>query len=680
MYTIPEECPPRIVEDTNDYLPQDNLFAKARATDGDGLIISQDFTFEDIPEGLPLDDPLMFDHIENDNYRATTEIHEKPGRLEKPKDFKLKVENVHHSTVDNVEPEHTWTTGHADQPQTHSENVVLRETKPTETSVSKGKEKDNHYNKVIASSAVENIQTDKSAQNQKGESAVAENIPVRSESNEKIQPNIDYDVYYETAANNAADHHFNNDGKYEDKTGITDKTNTVHTDFNNTLIGNNTPKEDIQELQNHFTNFVGENIDSKIKTATENSSYLNTESEYFSVDTSLDSVKDDTHKNDIRPHVSTVHHYSNLPNVVAGKVNTDTFFDNNHYFYNIATEKGMPFVKTETDLHNSYDINGENKISELKEAAHQPVKDEFKYDTRNNIDQEIDSLNKAADHQLNKTQSRLVGSQIDYKLMYTHDEDDKVMTINSNNQNADNIIENYNVQDEPKENEMKRSQKYVTLKSESSQKIISDHDTHLESGNNKGVNNPKLADFHVIDTDKDLEVPEGVEGPIPVSVLPPPGFIPPAPQPSAVRSLHYKHRPSGAPAANVDEIISPPPPNFIPPPNPVQFRNRNLPTEPDFSHRASGEESAEPDMFDGLPPSINFPAPPPHDYWGVRDQYPGYRPQGFQKAFATISPPKHYVPASNLRSLQSVYTPNGQYFYFKTEDDGASRKFFIPAL
>lgn len=38
----------------------------------------------------------------------------------------------------------------------------------------------------------------------------------------------------------------------------------------------------------------------------------------------------------------------------------------------------------------------------------------------------------------------------------------------------------------------------------------------------KDIENPNLADFHVIDTEKDLDVPDGLEGPVPAVALPPP--------------------------------------------------------------------------------------------------------------------------------------------------------------
>ncbi|CAH2240879.1 jg9616 [Pararge aegeria aegeria] len=42
------------------------------------------------------------------------------------------------------------------------------------------------------------------------------------------------------------------------------------------------------------------------------------------------------------------------------------------------------------------------------------------------------------------------------------------------------------------------------------------------------VDNPSLTSFHVIDSEKDLDVPTGIEGPIPAIVLPPKNFVAPS--------------------------------------------------------------------------------------------------------------------------------------------------------
>ncbi|CAH0401130.1 unnamed protein product [Chilo suppressalis] len=59
MYTIPEDCPPRIAHENNEFTASDNLFNKARSlSDSSEIVITHEYSFEDIPDGIPLEDPL----------------------------------------------------------------------------------------------------------------------------------------------------------------------------------------------------------------------------------------------------------------------------------------------------------------------------------------------------------------------------------------------------------------------------------------------------------------------------------------------------------------------------------------------------------------------------------------------------------------------------------------------
>ncbi|KAJ0174338.1 hypothetical protein K1T71_010484 [Dendrolimus kikuchii] len=59
VYTIPEGCPSRISHETNEYIASDNIFEKARSVSESGEIeITHEFSFEDIPDGIPLEDPI----------------------------------------------------------------------------------------------------------------------------------------------------------------------------------------------------------------------------------------------------------------------------------------------------------------------------------------------------------------------------------------------------------------------------------------------------------------------------------------------------------------------------------------------------------------------------------------------------------------------------------------------
>ncbi|XP_013137390.1 PREDICTED: pregnancy zone protein-like [Papilio polytes] len=70
MYTIPEDCPSPVSHDT--YQQTDNLFEKARSLDTGELLINQDFTFQDIPEGTPLEDPMFENLYKKDNKNTET--------------------------------------------------------------------------------------------------------------------------------------------------------------------------------------------------------------------------------------------------------------------------------------------------------------------------------------------------------------------------------------------------------------------------------------------------------------------------------------------------------------------------------------------------------------------------------------------------------------------------------
>ncbi|CAK1550238.1 unnamed protein product [Leptosia nina] len=76
MYTIPEECPPRVSHNSIDPVSSDNLFGAARSINGD-ILINYDFSFEDIPEGIPLEDPL-YDNLSerNEDEEKSTDANE----------------------------------------------------------------------------------------------------------------------------------------------------------------------------------------------------------------------------------------------------------------------------------------------------------------------------------------------------------------------------------------------------------------------------------------------------------------------------------------------------------------------------------------------------------------------------------------------------------------------------
>ncbi|XP_037295243.1 alpha-2-macroglobulin-P [Manduca sexta] len=91
---------------------------------------------------------------------------------------------------------------------------------------------------------------------------------------------------------------------------------------------------------------------------------------------------------------------------------------------------------------------------------------------------------------------------------------------------------------------------------------ITTRDEHKDQ--NGSIDNPNLTDFHVIDSEKDLEVPSGIEGPIPAVVLPPQNFVPPKTQPQNVRSMEFQPHflPETQPHSFMSTELKPPPLRF----------------------------------------------------------------------------------------------------------------------
>nr|XP_026492911.1 uncharacterized protein LOC113398394 [Vanessa tameamea] len=75
MYTIPEDCPSEISESTNNYHASDNLFNEARSlTDSGEIVISHEYSFEDLPEGIPLEDPMFENLVKKNDYNIINDI------------------------------------------------------------------------------------------------------------------------------------------------------------------------------------------------------------------------------------------------------------------------------------------------------------------------------------------------------------------------------------------------------------------------------------------------------------------------------------------------------------------------------------------------------------------------------------------------------------------------------
>lgn len=369
----------------------------------------------------------------------------------------------------------------------------------------------------------------------------------------------------------------------------------------------------------------------------------------------------------------------------------------------------MPEEK-ERESMQAEETKGEVAVEEA--PANEKEKDESKFDTRNNIVHEIDSLNNVAHKLFNETQAKYDFTFLDRKNIYSDDQEDSDLNVYHNNYdpshqnhnlNTDNAVENLPTipeEERSKESEVKRSftdEETVSQpvnpevvnteveKTKPETKAETKSETHLKIEDQEPAENPILTDFHVIDSDKDLEVPSGVEGPVPTVVLPPPDFIPPLlASASDSRKLQYKHMNTYTHAPSdrgpySDVVFQPQ--HYINQPIPrVDTRRLNrIPSEP-------GMFGIEGPVSDIVIPPLKFNLPPPLINANFRNQHPLYRsnqaPSTYEGPISTIVlPPQPFQPRladGDLRSLQSIYTAHGPYYYFKEDDNMMSKKLFIP--
>ncbi|CAH0589891.1 unnamed protein product [Chrysodeixis includens] len=469
VYTIPEECPARIAEVSNQYSAVDNLFTKARALDSEEILITHDFSFEDIPEGIPLEDPLFDNMTRKEKDKIIMGVNDDIGRLEK-----------------------------------HIENLKLT-MQPTQ---------DHRDSEIIVDETKMNKKTDEE-----------ESDPMRAE---------------------------------ESRGGT---------------------------------------------------------------------VIDD-----------------------AG--------------------------------------------AEVKE------KDESKFDTRNNIVHEIDSLNNVAHQLFNETQAKYDFAFLDPKNIYGDEDENSDINVyhknydpfsHNHNLNTDNVAESLPTiieEERPKETDLRRSfTDETTISQPINAKVDKEEtktETHLKLDKQEPVENPGLSNFHVIDSDKDLEVPSGVEGPVPTVVLPPPDFIPPSLAPTSdSRKLQYKHMHTytHSPSAkeSVSDVVFQPQHYINQAIQRVDTRRNRIASEP-------GMFGIEGPVADIVLPTMNFNLPPPLINANFRNQHALYRshqgPSTFEGPISTIVlPPQPFHPRlsdGDLRGLQGIYTAHGPYYYFKEDENTLSKKLFIP--
>ncbi|XP_047536524.1 murinoglobulin-2-like [Vanessa atalanta] len=114
MYTIPEDCPSEISESTNNYHASDNLFNEARSlTDSGEIVISHEYSFEDLPEGIPLEDPMFENLVKKNDYNIINDIGNENSKQEKV--IEAIKESTNTKTDDNATGETTGVIKNAEE-------------------------------------------------------------------------------------------------------------------------------------------------------------------------------------------------------------------------------------------------------------------------------------------------------------------------------------------------------------------------------------------------------------------------------------------------------------------------------------------------------------------------------------------------------------------------------------
>ncbi|XP_022823219.1 alpha-1-inhibitor 3-like [Spodoptera litura] len=640
VYTIPEECPPRIVHEANDYRTSDNLYSKARATNSDDIVITHEFSFEDIPEGIPLEDPLIYDHLtENENYR-TPENQQEVGKLQF-NDMNTQNDGQSQNVTDVRKPPENLKIGEPTE-QVHSnfDNVVngyFCENDATTISnindiINTGIGKDNNF----ASTASGGVAKPEHYQPVSFGSAQSNNRNFENILSENLH----------TVADDSASNHEKADNtdsfleKIDDITRLSEEIDTIHRQWHS------------GESYHHFPNTIKENTDTSNTTITVLHQNFNPPPDNQITQSVLsDAINRNLEL--VKGLNETLHYQSALDKKII-----ESLVSNKATEKDSSNENLMTIVDSEGDQQDGDLIDSDNISTELKNKA---IKnnDESQFDTKNNLVHEIDTLNKIAHRQLNETRAKYDVHHIDYTQMYAQNSDMEFMS----NKNYKNVVGNY-YGPGSRDNEIKRSFTDHSPAAQAPEQIIYNSDEYKDQ-NEKVINNPSLTDFHVIDTDKDLEVPPGIEGPVAVSVLPPPGYVAPVVAGEA-RRLNYKRKPFEY--ANRDEV--PQRRNFVPP-RQSQPKVPKLSLDMDLSF--GDDESG---IFESLP--VYPQALPSHGYRRMLSSYTGFPQYPVDRVIRTMVPPKRDVQDRNMKSVQSIYTPNGPYFYFKPDGEDTVEKFFVP--
>lgn len=431
-YTISEECLPRTSYQSNQYLSSDNLFHKAKSIgDNDDIIITNDFSIGDIPEGIPLDDPL-YDNLEKSNNIVnlsinTTEVQRKnkdmmvkdnglvkvaANELEisekRPIDDKIAFNNEEQKVVNVKHDKEKTSEGGVSKINIVSENLIKKNTEKQSNNAKVHKDLD-----VLRPST---------------------NLEIINNEMKSVQPSL----YNKDQATGIIVEEANLE-PYKERVYI-EQVSEVY------------PKEEVNVIYASQDD-QNENVDLRKS----NQEYQKDEEIPSSLYFTLEKYENEVERNE------------------------ETNKENSTYQANVKEVDSNGFLISDKLNFESAEMNKNSR----QDKQYSPE-----------IRQEIPNAqsNKEADNEILK----IYGGpkiQIEHEKYFMPPEGE----LNSLTQGAQinqAILEN---------------------------PIISDENEQFVDVNQgaKDIENPNLSDFHIIDTEKDLEVPDGIEGPIPAVALPP---------------------------------------------------------------------------------------------------------------------------------------------------------------
>lgn len=420
-YTIAEECPPRILHQPNQYqyLSSDNLFHKAKSLGGnDEIFVTNEFSFGDIPEGIPLEDPL-YDNLKKTNDIANLTINTDEGHTKNEdtvkKNYYLVKEAGNELEISEIRPAND-----------NNENIEQEKQKSSvETYYAK--------EEVSKSNAIpQNLSKKNNDKHMSDTTRQKDSDLVKASSNldtNNVMKSVELNLNLKKQAEIIVQEATLGETERVTERVDTEQVSKVYPigDVNAIYAEQNVKKETVDLPNSNYKYQKSQDIPS--------SPYFTLE-KYENEEQNVETYKEEANVKEVD---SNGYIISDKLNFGSAEINTN-LRQNKQYSPEIQQE--IPNVQPHKE--------SDNEISKIYDAPH------------------------TKENGLNQEYSKTNGPQIKQAIL-------------------DNPIMSY-------ENEQ-----FVDINQGA-----------------KDIENPLLTDFHVIDSEKDLDVPDGVEGPVPAIVLPPP--------------------------------------------------------------------------------------------------------------------------------------------------------------